>query len=700
MRRFVALSLIASLSGCGAHLHRPLDDQLARAAAARIDGLDWSEAFALDRDQRDRLAAREAMLGAAYADARREAELLEILTEPIGERSWTKLEQRFVELAACMLAEPGTGGGRACRGRIDEVQREVARALLFDACPAQGCAWIDAVFTLSSASASLAAQLASYDRARGLAALGEAVATPAQCPVPTKVPSALRSEREALEQACVAYAAALEALAAALPEGSGLRRSIVEYLELADTLDAYRRELRMLVAELSSLRFDGREDQPALARQVPRYLELQREFTRALASAAFGDFGDLALEGTSMITREHRAAIVRVLAELGVRIEVDRQTQPAETPEPTPEPTPEVPRDSSFRAGEEPPRPVGEEPPPGDPIPERDRSEDPPPRPIPESEPEPPRPIPEGQPPPSRPAPPLDAPPDTAFDRELIREFGEGLAPVFGETWATLLDQRRRAERGALLFSAELERIQIDAMTRRLGLAQDRLWLELASIETQAQALAIMRMRLDTDWIPAERPRTPAHDELDALQLELELARAARARAELEYAAALDKPQPSKSRTDASHEPLLRARARVLEAQAAVDAAADAYNEELAEHGPALCRRSGSVVQTHQREPACVAPIEGLVGLHAELVGAGLERLEQLDRDIARRVDEAALIRDEAGLQIRVTYIAASVTALQRFNAGGVEGRDIAAIVGAVVGIGLGAAIAAGVYIP
>ncbi len=711
MRRPLAFLVLAPLLGCGAHLHRPVDDQLARGAVDKLEALAWDEAFARDRGQRDALAQREGEIGRAYAEARREAELLDILTEPVGERSWQKLEDRLVELAACMLDEPGTGGGRACRAAASEAELARARELLFGACPAEGCAWVLAIAELRRASATLAEQLASYDRARGLAGLGEAVATPAQCPAPTRLPARLREPGERLRDACAGYDQALAAVAEALPEASGLRGAIADYLALAAARDGYREELRLLVARLGSLdpdRFDAR----ALEREVADYLALQAKYALELAGAALGDFGDLALEGTLMITREHRAAIIRTLALLGERAVAAAAAAGDDSASATA-------TGESFRSDAAPEAPPGTPPEPsdpssdpGDPDPAGPDPDPDPPRPDPDPFPSPPdrTPGPDSQPDPSDPSDPDDGgagpvrPPSEAereLDRELLRTLGSSLVPVFGEAWTALVDQRREAERGRLLLSAEIERIQIDAMTRRLASAEQRVWLELGAIETQLQALLRMRLRLDADWIPAARPSTPARTELDRLALERELAEAALklAQAELDDAIAKFTRKPGKA-GEVARATIADAKARVREAQAGADAAADAYNGVLADHGAALCQRFGSVAQTYARDRACVAPIERLIGLHAELVGAALVRLEQLDRSAARRLDEATLLRDQAGLEIRVTYIAASVAALQRFTAGGLESRDVAAIVGAVVGIGLGAAITAGVYIP
>ena len=531
MRRLLAILLIGPLTGCAAHLHRPLDDQLARGAAAEIEELDWDEAFARDRGQRDAIATREAELSRAYANARREAELLDILTEPVGERSWTKLEDRLVELAACMLDEPGTHGGRACRARVDDAQREVARALLFDACPAEGCAWIVKVGALMSASATLREGLAAYDRARGLTGIGDAIATPAQCPVPTKVPSTLSREREALELACKIYDEALAAVAEVLPESSGLREAIGDYRELAHARDEYRIELRGLVAELSSLVFgslvfgslgSGVASPALLDGQIARYLALQAKYALALAGVELGDFNDLALEGTLMITREHRAALVRVLASLYATNREARMAVPAQV-NVAPGETPES-AEVSTRSAEAPaPDPDPGDPDPGTPDPEPPGPDPDPPRPDPR-DPEPPRPDPRDPDPPrsepDNPEPPEPAPnPDRASTPKtraadqcrLLRALGRSLVPVFGETWFALQDQARKAERSALLLSAELERIQIDAMTRRLAFAEDRVWLELATIETQLLALLRLRSRLDADWIPADRQAETGH---------------------------------------------------------------------------------------------------------------------------------------------------------------------------------------------
>lgn len=694
VRRLLAILSIVPLVGCGAHLHRPLDEQLATGAAERVEALDWDQAFALDRAQRDALAEREAELGREYAEARREAELLDVLTEPIGQRSWTKLEDRFIELAACMLDEPGTGGGRACRGDVGEAQREVVRKLLFEPCPAEGCAWVLAIAQLSEASSKLARQLAAYDRARGLAGLGDAVASAAQCPMPTRLPARLRSEGQALEQACAAYDDALAAVADALPKSSELRGAIENYRTLADARDDYRRELRLLVAELGSLRFDGRFDARELDQQVAHYLELQAKYALALAGAELGDFGDLALEGTLMITREHRAAIVRTLAVLGAAA----ASGEADALELEPEDQPIA---ESFRAlegtGGAPPDPS---------LPPRDPADpDPtPPRPVPTDDPTtPPRPIPDDSDEPEDPS-RVDTPvrqADATADAELLRTLGASLVPVFGETWRTVEQQRRANQRGSLLLSAELERIQIEAMTRRLAHAEERIWLELALIETQLFALLRLHGVLAINWIPAERPATAERDELARLALDRELAERALERAEQQLDDAIAKLDGKPSKTAvADRQTVEQAKRRVDEAQAALDRAADAHHEHLDRHGAALCVRQGGVSQSYERELACVAPIERLVGLHAELVGVSLPRLESLDRAAARRRDEATLLRDQAGLEIRITYIAASVAALQRFTAGGLEPDDVAAIVGAVVGIGLGAAITAGVYMP
>lgn len=687
MRRLLAILLNGPLIGCGAHLHRPYEQQLAHAAAETIEGLDWDQAFALDRAQRDALAEQEAELGRAYADARREAELLDILNEPVGERSWAKLEQRFVELAACMLAEPGTGGGRACRGRISDEQREAARALMFDACPTEGCAWIEAITELRAASAALTHALASYDRARGLAGLGDAEATPAQCPVPTRLPALLREHGQTLARACAAYDAALAQVAESLPASSPMREAIGEYRALVEARDEYRQALRLLVAGLGSLRFDRSDSQRDLKQQIARYLALQSEYAVALASAKLGDFGDLALEGTLLITREHRAAIVRALAVLGATaVEVVREQSEADLHPPS---------DDEFRAGTAPPDPT---------VPSRD----PEPAPEPELEPEP-EPAPEPEPPPRakspddhpRPAAPSRRGEVAELDVELIRSLGATLVPIFGETWRQLDEPCRRGERGSLLLSAEIERIQIEAMSRRLALTEERVWLELAAIETQLLALLRLRGRLEADWIPADRPPTPERDQLDRLALDLELAEVALALAEEQHEDAISSFASKSGKTaTGERERVAQTKQQLREAQAAVDRASDAYHRQLAEHGTKLCVRNGNVAQTYARERACVVPIERLVGLHAELVGVALPRLESLDREAARCRDEASLLRDQAGLEIRITYIAASVAALERFTAGGLDARDVTAIVGAVVGIGLGAAITAGVYIP
>lgn len=684
MRRLLAMALIAPLTGCGAHLHRPHEQQLAQAAADELEVLDWDQAFALDRAQRDELAEREADLGLEYAEARREAELLDVLTEPVGERSWKKLEDRFVALAACMLDEPGTGGGRACRAGANEQQLAAARALLFDACPAEGCAWIEAVKQLRGASSALADQLAAYDRARALARLGDAEATPAQCPVPTRLPARLREQGQALERACAAYDSALATVAAALPESSELRDAIVEYRSLAEARDDYRHELRLLAAELGSLRFDGGDDHRDLKEQIAHYLELQAKYALALAGAKLGDFGDLALEGTLLITREHRAALVRMLAVLGAEL------AEAAIDEPAPEAR-SVAGEQFRDSGTNPTQPP-------DPIPPRD-----PEPPEPEREPEPP---PRADPePPSREDPPTTDPPsrrtEVTLDTELVRSLGATLVPVFGETWRALDEQRRTNLRGSLLLSAELERIQIDAMSRRLAHAEERVWLELALIETQLLALLRLREGLERSWIPADRPSTPERDELERLALEQQLAEAMLAQAQAQLEEAIDKLTDKSGKVaTGDRKPIAEATQRADDAQAAADRAHDAYHEQLAQHGAALCIRRGGVAQTYERDPACVAPIEQLVGLHAELVGVSLPRLESLDRAAARREDESALLRDQAGLEIRITYVAAAIAALERFTAGGLEARDVAAIVGTVVGIGLGAAITAGVYVP
>lgn len=682
MRRLLAILLIAPLTGCGAHLHRPYEQQLARAAAEKVEVLDWDEAFALDRAQRDAIAEREAELGREYADARREAELLDILTEPVGERSWAKLEDRFIALAACMLDEPGTGGGRACRGRISDALREAARAMLFDACPTEGCAWIDAVTQLRAASNTLAGQLAAYDRARGLAGLGDAVSTVAQCPVPTKLPALLRDQGEALQRACADYDQALAAVAAVLPESSELRGAIGEYRALTKARDEYRQALRMLTAELGSLRFDGSADRRDLEQQIAHYLELQGKYALALASAKLGDFGDLALEGTLMVTREHRAAIMRTLAVLGVAVVEALIDEPA--------PGERLATDE-FRTGDPGPDPV---PPrdPAEPKPAPDRDPKPDPDRPPRVEPDPP---PRAEPPPASPR------ANDSFDTELIRSLGATLVPVFGDAWRVIDEQRRKNQRGSLLLSAELERIQIDAMSRRLAFAEERMWLEVALIETQLLALLRLRMGIQADWIPDARASTPERDELARLELERELAEAALAHAQTQLDQEIDKLSGKSGKTAATDRgPVTQAKQRVRDAQAVLDAANDAYHDHLGQHGAALCIRQGSVAQTYERDLACVEPIEHLVGLHAELIGVALPRLELLDHTAARKRDEAALVRDQASLEIRVTYVAAAVAALERYTAGGLEARDVAAIVGAVVGIGLGAAITAGVYIP
>jgi hypothetical protein len=680
MRRLLALLLIVPLSGCGAHLHRPIDEQLANGAAEKVEVLDWDDAFAADRAQRDAIAEAEGELGFEHANARREAELLDVLNEPVGERAWTKFEAQFVALAACMLDEPGVSGGRACRARIDEREREVARAFLFDACPAEGCAWIEAVVELRTASATLAVALADYDRARALAGLGDAIATPAQCPVPTRLPARLREQGQALERACDAYDLALAAVAEALPESSGLREAIDEVRALGKARDGYRRELRLLVAELAALRFEGAFDNRELEQQVGHYLELQAKYALALAGAQLGDFGDLALEGTLMITREHRAAIVRLLVQLGATMSEAVSEQP---PAPEEQPT----ADESFRTTD-----------PTHPEPPRDTDPDPiPPRPIPE------------EPPPEREDPPEDPSSsdvptrraEAGADAELLRSLGSTLVTVFGESWRTLDEQRRSGKHASLLLSAEIERIQIDAMSRRLAFAEERVWLELALIETQLLALFRMRAVLAVDWIPATRPSSTERLELDRLALDCELAEAAldRAQNKLESTLAHDGGKSGKT-GPAQRTLIVDAKQHVREAEAELDRANDAYHRQLLAHGGMLCARQGSVSQSYERDPACVGPIERLVGLHAEVVGASLPRLESLDRAAARRRDEASLLRDQAALEIRITYIAASVAALQRFTAGGLEAEEVAAIVGGVVGIGLGAAITAGVYVP
>jgi hypothetical protein len=683
MRRLLALLMIAPLTGCGAHLHRPIDEQLANVAADKVEVLDWDEAFAADRAQRDAIAEREDQLGLDYADARREAELLDVLNEPVGERAWAKFEDRFIALAACMLDEPGSSGGRACRARVDDRQREVARALLFDACPAEGCAWIEATLELRTASAVLAVALANYDRARALAGLGDAVATPAQCPAPTRLPARLREQGQALEQACAGYDLALAAVVEALPESSGLREAIVEVRALVEARDGYRGELRLLVAELASLRFEGTFDNRELEQQVAHYLELQAKYALSLAGARLGDFGDLALEGTLMITREHRAAIVRMLAQLGA---IMTDATSADVPAPEDQPTTETFRTTDDAGGTAPPPP--------------DPTAPTPPR---QPDPVPPRPIPE---PPQEPEDPSisDVPTrrvEASADAELLRSLGATLVSVFGDTWRTLDDGRRAGKHASLLLSAELERIQIDAMSRRLAFAEERVWLELALIETQLLALLRLRAVLATDWIPATRPSAPERLELERLELDCELAEAAldRAQTKLESTIAHDGGKPSKTGTG-QRTLIADAKHRVAEAQAELDRANDAYHRHLLAHGSALCRRQGSVSQSYERDAACVGPIERLVGLHAELTGVSLPRLESLDRSAVRRKDEASLLRDQAGLEIRITYIAASVAALQRFTAGGLEADDVAAIIGGVVGIGLGAAITAGVYAP
>ena len=717
MPRFAWVApLVAAIAGCGAHLHRPLDHELARGAAAQVEGLEWDEAFALDRGQRDANAARELELSYAYADARREAELLEILTEPVGARSWTKLEDRFVELGACMLSEAGSNSGRACRGRVEGAQREAARALLFDACPAQGCAWVAKVGALRSASAGLSGALAAYDRARGLAGLSDAVASPAQCPAPTRAPTTLAVEGERLAGACVAYERALEAVAEVLPESSGLRSAIGEYRALARVRDDYRESLRLLVAEFSALRFAGQRDVAPIEASLAHHLGLQAQFAAALAGAEWGEFGDLALEGTLLVAREHRAAVIRLLATLDARRAVaDRgRKAPARATDPAAAPDPAVTLRSAEAPSSEPPSSEPPDPGPTDPRPPSSEPPDPePPRP------EPPRPGPGDRTPDAGPEPveppgrrpiPSDADPAPGpsptverADRALVQQVGDSLAPIFGQTWRTLQDQRRDADRGALLLSAELERIQIDAMSRRLAFAEDRVYLELAAIETQLLALVRLRSRLDAQWIPATRPPSAALDQLEALRVEYELARAAHALAEAELRAAIDRTTGKSGKAGGAvvgRELVADATRKLDEAQAGLDAAADAHHEHLAEHGAAVCRRSGTFAQTYARDPACAGPIEGLVGLHAELVGVALPRLEALERRANQRRDEAVLVRDEAGLELRVTSIAASVLALQRFTAGGLEPRDVAAILGAVAGIGLGAAITAGVYIP
>src|SRR5690606_37521830 len=228
---------------------------------------------------------------------------------------------------------------------------------------------------------------------------------------------------------------------------------------------------------------------------------------------------------------------------------------------------------------------------------------------------------------------------------------------------------------------------------------EERIWLKLAMIETQLLALLRLRGGLEADWIPAERPPTSERDQLVQLALDHELADRALARAEDQLDEAIDRLDGKPKKTGVpGRQAVEQASQRVREAQTALDQAADAHHEFLRRHGAKLCVRQGGVSRTYERDLACVAPIERLVGLHATMVGVSLPRLEELDRPDARRRDEAALLRDQAGLEIRITYIAASVAALQRFTAGGLEPGEVAAIVGALVGIGLGAAITAGVY--
>jgi hypothetical protein len=386
-----------------------------------------------------------------------------------------------------------------------------------------------------------------------------------------------------------------------------------------------------------------------------------------------------------MITREHRAAIVRTLAVLGAAVVEAVSDEPAPGEQLTTD---------EFRAAD----PAGP-----DPVPPRDPAEpEPEPGREPEREPEPdPPPRVEPDPPPRAETPPASPRADNGIDAELIRSLGATLVPVFGDAWRVLDEQRRKNQRGSLLLSAELERIQIDAMSRRLAFAEERVWLELAMIEIQLLALLRLRMGIQADWITDARASTPERDELARLELERELAEVALEQAQTQLDQAIGKASGKSGKTATTDRSLVtQAKQRVRDAQAALDAANDAYHDHLGQHGAALCIRQGSVAQSYERDPACVAPIEHLVGLHAELVGVALPRLESLDHTAARKRDEAALVRDQAGLEIRVTYVAATVAALERYTAGGLEARDVAAIVGAVVGIGLGAAITAGVYIP
>ncbi|PRP90917.1 hypothetical protein ENSA5_59920 [Enhygromyxa salina] len=621
------LGLLAPMLGCGAHLYRAHDDEVSSSAAATAEGLDWSQSFANDRAQRDELDQREAELSWSYAHTRRDAELFDVLNESVGERSWAKLELGFVELAACLLE--GVDSARACRGSGTDAELERARALVFDDCSGDSCAWIDALGGLRGASAALREQLAAYDRARALAGRSIRLAPAAQCPVPTRVPSALDEDAKLLERACDGYELALARVAAALPEDAGLRGRIERLQRLIAARDRYRRQLRMAVAQLSPQTWDQleRPDPDGLPAKAVAYDELQRELGLELARARAGDYSDLGLEGTLLIAREHYDALVRVIA-----VPVEIYTSPL---------------------------PLAEDAAPGADDPGADDGEG----------------------------------PGEASDWTIVEELGRELGPVFGEAWVELQSLQARAERTTLLFSAEVERVQIDAISRRLALANARVLLELGTVETELFALSRLRARLRDDWIPATRPSSPAREQLDRRGLALQVAEAALGEAEEARAEAAAKTRGNTTK-------LVEATRRVAEAQAGFDAASDAYAELIAEHGAVLCRRSGTVLQSWLRDGACIEPIERLVSLHTEMWTVVVPRLESLQRGVARRHDEAELIRAEAGLKIRVTYIAASVAALQRFNAGGLEGQDLAAIVGAVVGVGLGTAIAAGVYIP
>ena len=756
MRRLLALSLMVQLAGCGAHLHRAADEALATRAAQTVEVLDWDEAFAADRAGREALDERLGEVTADFAEARRDAELLDVLLEERDGESWSKFEERFVDLGACLLE---WGRSRACRSVFDEAKRETARALLFDACQAERCEWVVAVVGLELARDELLLALRDYDRDRAERGLPAREASIAQCPSATRIASSLVGERRRIERACAGYRDALAKVAASLP-ASELRGAVEAAVDLLDQRDAYRRDLRSLVAELSALTWEPKRTRKELEQHIRRFEELQRRFLQPLTSARLGHFGDLALEGVLMIAREHRQSLLRALAypvsrgikranreaareaksgeaegagEVGSletarlegeasetetesggstsETETGNSTSETETggssslppgtstnPEqPEPEPT-----DPTGGPGPEPEDPEPEDPEPEDPEPEDPDPEDP--------RPEDPRPP---------PGPGTDAPPRVAevvdpesaaqVDWERVGALGRELGPLFGSTWQELQQARSKAQRSELLFSAEIERIQIDAMQRRLDLANSRLLLELGSIEVQLRALVNMRATIQADWIPATRAPSPELQQLDASRIRREVAQVALEQAEREVADQLDKAasrrgkrKGKKGRADraGNFEEIARAREREAEARRELDRADSAVHELLAKHGARLCVRSGSVLDTYQRDPACHDPIERLIAEHARQTAVVVPRIDELRRGVRLRSDEAALVREEAALHIRVTYIAAAVTAIERFHKSGLEAGDVAAIVGSVVGIGLGAAIAVGVFTP